>query len=72
MASGFERLLTNDSLRGQLAANAPKDMVARFSMERQVESYLGWYDHILGRSPGSRVNQSLSTLIKSKAYELLS
>jgi glycosyltransferase involved in cell wall biosynthesis len=67
MASGFERLLTNDSLRGQLAANAPKDMVARFSMERQVESYLGWYDHILGRSPGSRGQSKSVHLNKIKS-----
>ncbi len=53
MAVGIERLMNDDSLRRRMGENATKDARKRFDLQRQVDSYLEWYERILldnGRS----------------------
>lgn len=47
MANAVEQLLNNAPLRRQLGENAAKDARIRFDLERQVDSYLAWYQEII-------------------------
>jgi len=47
MAYRIEQLLSDDELRRELGAQAAKVARSRFSLERQVNEYLGWYKEIL-------------------------
>lgn len=47
MASAVEQLLNNAPMRWQLGENAVKDARIRFDLERQVDSYLAWYQEII-------------------------
>ncbi|MGH7775353.1 MAG: glycosyltransferase, partial [Candidatus Binatia bacterium] len=47
LADGIERLLSDESLRRKLGENAAKDARERFDLERQVDSYLEWYEELL-------------------------
>jgi glycosyltransferase involved in cell wall biosynthesis len=49
MADGIELLLTQEELRHKLAINAAKDARTRFDLNREVSSYLEWYQTILDR-----------------------
>ena len=49
MARAIERLLDDDPLRHQLGNNATQD-ARRFGVDKQVESYLEWYEELL-KSP---------------------
>ncbi|MFQ5681805.1 MAG: glycosyltransferase [Candidatus Binatia bacterium] len=57
MAAGLEQLVTDEPLRQHLASNAARDACKRFSLERQVEEYLGWYREILNE-PGRQCPSS--------------
>ena len=48
MASRIEQLLSDDELRRELGAQAAKVARSRFSLERQVNEYLGCYKEVLG------------------------
>jgi glycosyltransferase involved in cell wall biosynthesis len=55
LAGAIERLLTNDSLREQLSRNAAADARNRFDLQKQADSYLGWYASLIaGRQPVAR------------------
>ncbi len=60
MADGIERVLTDEPLRRCLAKNAVIDARSRFSLERQVEAYLEWYDEIL-KDPTREPRKSSTT-----------
>ncbi len=47
MARAAVTLLTDDDLRQQLGAQAAADARARFDIERQVTTFLEWYEEIL-------------------------
>jgi glycosyltransferase involved in cell wall biosynthesis len=47
MAAAVERLIDNDALRLRLGNNAYKDACRRFSLQRQVESYLTLYERLI-------------------------
>ena len=51
MASGIERILSNDPLRHQLSRNATADAVLRFDLRSQAKRYLEWYETILEKQP---------------------
>lgn len=53
MAGSVERLLKDESLRAQMGAEAAADARARFSLDRQVDEYLGWYEHVLAATGGA-------------------
>jgi glycosyltransferase involved in cell wall biosynthesis len=44
MAGHIENLLTNSPLRDRLAQNASRDARDRFGLDRQVDTYLDWYE----------------------------
>jgi len=46
IAAGIERLLDDDSLRHRLGQNAANDARNRFDLQREVDSYMGWYEEI--------------------------
>jgi glycosyltransferase involved in cell wall biosynthesis len=46
LARRIEQLLTDESLCDQLSRNAANDARKRFDLERQVDSYLNWYEEI--------------------------
>jgi glycosyltransferase involved in cell wall biosynthesis len=46
MAVGIERLMNDDSLRGRMGENAARDARERFDLQRQVDSYLEWYEEL--------------------------
>jgi glycosyltransferase involved in cell wall biosynthesis len=46
MAACVSALLTNETLRSQLGANAARDGRERFDLNRQVEAYIEWYQAI--------------------------
>ena len=48
MAAEISQLLTDDALRKQLGTNATKDVRARFNKLTQADSYLQWYQEIIG------------------------
>jgi glycosyltransferase involved in cell wall biosynthesis len=58
MAAGIERLMKDDSLRGRMGENAARDARERFDLQRQVDSYLEWYERILLDNGRSRNLQS--------------
>lgn len=47
MARGIEVLLEDDCLSRRLSANAADDARQRFSIERQVDSFLDWYQEVI-------------------------
>ena len=47
MAHAIERMLKNDSLRYRMGENAGKDAEQRFSLQRQADQYLEWYQELL-------------------------
>jgi glycosyltransferase involved in cell wall biosynthesis len=47
MAAAIEMLLTNESLRRQLAENASQDAQTRFSIDKQVAMYTEWYQEVI-------------------------
>ncbi len=47
MAAAVERLIDNDALRLRLGNNAHEDACRRFSLPRQVESYLTLYERLI-------------------------
>ncbi len=49
LTRAVQLLLTRHDLREQIARNAARDARRRFDVERQVDSYLSWYEDILGR-----------------------
>jgi glycosyltransferase involved in cell wall biosynthesis len=56
LAAAIERLLSNDSLRKQLAENAAQDARERFDQLDMIGAYAAWYEEIalgdaLGRMP---------------------
>jgi glycosyltransferase involved in cell wall biosynthesis len=53
IAVGVKRLLADASLRARLAQNAVKDARERFDLQREVKSYVDWYEELL-RVPGRR------------------
>jgi glycosyltransferase involved in cell wall biosynthesis len=46
MAAAIRDLLKNESAREQMSRNAAADATTRFSLNRQAESYLKWYQQI--------------------------
>ncbi|MEW6301095.1 MAG: glycosyltransferase [Thermodesulfobacteriota bacterium] len=46
-ALGIERLLNDDLLRRRIGENAATDARERFDLQRQVDSYLEWYEELL-------------------------
>jgi len=64
MAAAIEKLLDNDALRLRLGYNAHEDACRRFSLQRQVESYLTLYERLISAhrrqidrsSPGTVAN----------------
>jgi glycosyltransferase involved in cell wall biosynthesis len=50
MATAIETLLKSDTLRLQLGENASQDARQRFDLERQVNTYLEWYQKITERT----------------------
>lgn len=66
MAVGIQRLLNHESLRRDLGVNAARDARSRFSLKRQVNAYLAWYQE-LAKQPSQRQDslaQILSTAEK--------
>ena len=51
MAVAIERLLTDESLRRQLAENAAQDARQRFDLKRQTGEYLRWYEKLVQERP---------------------
>ena len=51
MAVAIERLLTDESLRRQLAENAAHDARQRFDLKRQAGDYLHWYEKLVEERP---------------------
>ena len=51
MAVAIERLLTDESLRRQLAENAAHDARQRFNLKRQTGEYLRWYEKLVPEWP---------------------
>ena len=49
MADAAEALLTHDAARAEVAANGVADVAARFDVERQVATYLNWFQDIAKR-----------------------
>jgi glycosyltransferase involved in cell wall biosynthesis len=49
MAEAIVTLLKDEELRARLGDNAARDAAQRFDVEREVDSYLGWYAEILER-----------------------
>jgi glycosyltransferase involved in cell wall biosynthesis len=49
MAAAIMRILSDESLRLRLAANARQDACARFDLQRQIDDYVHWYMEILHR-----------------------
>lgn len=47
MAEGIVRLLSDNSLRSRLGANAALDAAKRFDLEGQADTFLAWYQEIL-------------------------
>jgi hypothetical protein len=47
MTAAIEMLLTNESLRRQLAENASQDAQTRFSIDKQVAMYTEWYQEVI-------------------------
>ena len=47
MAEAIITLLTDDALRMRLGRNAAEDAQRRFTLNRQVEAYLGWYEELV-------------------------
>ena len=50
MARCIEHLLNDDGLRRRLSHNAADDARERFDLNRQVKSYLDWYEQILANA----------------------
>jgi len=55
MAVGIERLLNHESLRRDLGVNAARDAESRFSLKRQADAYLAWYQQ-LAKQPSESQN----------------
>jgi glycosyltransferase involved in cell wall biosynthesis len=53
IAVAIKRLFADASLRAHLAQNAVKDARERFDLQREVESYVDWYEELL-RVPSPR------------------
>jgi len=49
MAAAVDALLRDARARARLGANAAADVLARFTLDRQVDAYLDWYAEILER-----------------------
>lgn len=47
MAVATGRLLSDEGLRLRMGVEAAADARARFSLDRQVDEYLGWYERVL-------------------------
>jgi glycosyltransferase involved in cell wall biosynthesis len=47
MAEAIGLLTGSNRLREELGRNASVDAAARFALDRQIESYLGWYEEII-------------------------
>jgi len=47
MAEAIVALLADEPLRKSLAANAAQDARQRFSLERQADEYLAWYEQLV-------------------------
>jgi len=54
MARGIDRLLCDEGLRRRLGENGTRDARTRFDLLRQVQTYVEWYETLLGaaRRPG--------------------
>ncbi|MBP7933054.1 MAG: glycosyltransferase [Phycisphaerae bacterium] len=50
MAAAARRLLADESLRFRMGSEAVADARRRFSLDRQVGDYLGWYEDVVSRS----------------------
>jgi len=64
MAGAVETLIDNDALRLRLGNNAHKDACRRFSLQRQVESYLALYEQLISRKQ-RQIDSSSSGMAKS-------
>lgn len=47
MATAITRLLRDDALRNKMAGNAAEDARRRFDLNRQVNTYLTWYQEVI-------------------------
>ncbi|MFN5964482.1 MAG: glycosyltransferase, partial [Pseudanabaena sp.] len=47
MADSVQRLIENETLYNQISEQAAKVAIEKFDLERMVDDYLGWYQHIL-------------------------
>jgi len=47
MADSVQNLIVNDTLYNQISEQAAQVADKKFSLERMVDDYLGWYQHIL-------------------------
>jgi hypothetical protein len=63
MAQAIVTLLTDDGLREILGKNAARDAQQRFSLDRQVDEYLFWYQHI--RAANEPVTQASQVSFQS-------
>jgi glycosyltransferase involved in cell wall biosynthesis len=64
MAGAVETLIDNDALRLRLGNNAHEDASRRFSLQRQVESYLALYEQLISRKQ-RQIDSSSSGMAKS-------
>lgn len=56
MASSLRRLLTDQALSRRMGRQAAETAASRFSLQRQANDYLNWYEELRGRgSAGDRV-----------------
>jgi len=61
MAEAITYLLQAEDVRMAMGRNAALDVKARFSLDRQVEKYLEWYQEILGRGKRRSVEAGVLT-----------
>jgi glycosyltransferase involved in cell wall biosynthesis len=60
-ADAILHLLSDESLRQRLAANASRDARLRFDLNRYVSDYFGWYEEILQRRRGENGHSTQPT-----------
>ncbi len=66
MAIGIERLIDDEALRRRIGENAARDARKRFDLQRQVDSYLDWYESLLHKMQSARPGVQL--LSKRRAH----
>ncbi len=70
MAIAIERLIDDDALRRRIGENAARDARRRFDLQRQVDSYLDWYESLLRKMQSARPDVQLLGKRRTHAAEI--